>query len=213
MNKNSLSTSITIGALFTKSIGLVLCKLLVVFYPIAVRTFLQWFTKHLIMPHGERIQFVGKLRTGSMWANLLMIAIADYYAGFSPFPFGLLVLPITVGLTLNVVRWYISNLEINGRILPLKFTGGYWEYLGWSLLCTVSILSIIGWAWAYTAFIRWICDNISGTTKKVVFTATAFDYLWRTSVFVLSAVLIIPIPWTGYWYVKWFISQFSLMKR
>jgi hypothetical protein len=34
-----------------------------------------------------------------------------------------------------------------------------WAYLGWYLLC-FSIITIIGWAWVTSAWMRWICRNI-----------------------------------------------------
>jgi hypothetical protein len=36
------------------------------------------------------------------------------------------------------------------------------------------------------------------------------DLLWRSLVLVLLNVLIIPIPWTTRWYLRWLISQFAL---
>ena len=32
-------------------------------------------------------------------------------------------------------------------------------------------------------------------------------------VFVFSAILILPIPWTFHWYTRWFMRQFSLESR
>jgi hypothetical protein len=37
--------------------------------------------------------------------------------------------------------------------------------------------------------------------------------LWRTLVFGVGAVLIIPIPWVIRWYTTWYVSQFALVER
>jgi hypothetical protein len=35
--------------------------------------------------------------------------------------------------------------------------------------------------------------------------------LWRTLVFALGCILLIPIPWVLRWYVNWYVSQFELV--
>ena len=61
--------------------------------------------------------------------------------------------------------------------------------------------------------VRWICRNISGTRREVVFNASGLQVLWRTLVFVLLCGLIIPIPWILRWFTRWYISQFALAPR
>jgi hypothetical protein len=39
------------------------------------------------------------------------------------------------------------------------------------------------------------------------------EILWRTLVWVISCIFIIPIPWTLRWYLQWMISQFELVDR
>jgi hypothetical protein len=41
----------------------------------------------------------------------------------------------------------------------------------------VSIITIIGWAWVYAAEMRWICRNIQGARRRVVFEGTGLQYL------------------------------------
>jgi hypothetical protein len=39
------------------------------------------------------------------------------------------------------------------------------------------------------------------------FVGTGWGILWRTTVFVLAFIFVIPIPWLMRWYTVWFLSQ------
>jgi hypothetical protein len=75
------------------------------------------------------------------------------------------------------------------------------------------MITIIGWAWVAVAQMRWICRNINGTHREIVFNATGLEMLWRTLVFAFACAFIIPIPWMLRWYVRWAVSQFELVER
>jgi hypothetical protein len=109
-----------------------------------------------------------------------------------------------------VLRWAVSNLASNGQKLPTTFEGSIWGYIGWQLLLVISFITIIGWAWVITFMLRWICRNISGTRREVVFNGSGLQVLWRSLVFALLCMLIIPIPWMLRWYSQWYVSQFAL---
>jgi hypothetical protein len=85
--------------------------------------------------------------------------------------------------------------------------------LGWSVLLPLSVITIIGWAWVATAWARWTCRHIEGSSRELVFTASGFGYLWRALVFAFTAIFIIPIPWTVRWFTRWLVSQFALVER
>ena len=77
----------------------------------------------------------------------------------------------------------------------------------------VACITIIGWAWVLTAWMRWICRNVEGTRREVTFNASGLEVLWRTIVFSIGFAFLIPIPWVLRWYANWFISQFALTER
>ena len=77
----------------------------------------------------------------------------------------------------------------------------------------LSVITIIGWAWVITAWMRWICRNIEGTRREMVFNASGLEVLWRTIVFAIGCVFMIPIPWVMRWYASWYVSQFALVER
>ncbi len=61
---------------------------------------------------------------------------------------------------------------------------------------------------------RWICRNINGTQREVIFTrVSGLEVLWRSIVFVIACIFIIPIPWVLRWYAGWYASQFALAER
>ena len=111
------------------------------------------------------------------------------------------------------LRWMVANISSEGRQLPLNFAGSPWTYVGWYLLLHVSVATIIGWAWVMTAWMRWICRNVDGTRRDIMFNADGWEILWRAVVAVLCMVLIIPIPWATAWYYRWYVSQFALVER
>ena len=69
-----------------------------------------------------------------------------------------------------------------GSRSALSFSGSVWAYLGWTILAVISIITIIGWAWVYAARMRWICRNIEGTRREIVFNGSGLEFLWRAIV-------------------------------
>ncbi len=111
------------------------------------------------------------------------------------------------------VRWIAANFSSQGRQLPISFDGSALTYVGWHVLTYLSFITIIGWAWVITAWMRWNCRNVIGTQREIMFIATGLEVLWRTVVFGVGAALIIPIPWVMRWYATWYVSQFELVER
>jgi len=104
-------------------------------------------------------------------------------------------------------------MSSDGSQLPLSFHGNPWTYVGWYLLLHITAITIIGWAWVITAWMRWMCRNIAGIRRNIVFNASGWQVLWRTMVFAFGCILIIPIPWVLGWYTRWYVSQFALVER
>jgi hypothetical protein len=120
---------------------------------------------------------------------------------------------IQVGLYWLALKWLIANIASNGQPLGLSFSAAFWGYLGWNVLAVLSIFTIIGWAWVYTAQLRWICRHIEGTRREAVFKASGLEYLWRCVVTAITCSFIIPIPWVLRWMMRWHASQIELVER
>ena len=213
-----LKTTVRVWPLLGRSILVGLAEIVVIPLPWAATSFFRWFVDNIELPDRQRVTFVGK--PGDIWWAFILYALCAVVAaianeisdslgnyvqivGFFAELFFLLV----------IVRWFFANLAREGQAAPLKFTGGYWAILGWFILSVLSVITIIGWAWVVTASVRWMCRHVEGSRRQLIFTASGWGYLWRALVFVLTAVLIVPIPWTLRWFTAWAVSQFALVRN
>jgi hypothetical protein len=173
---------------------------------------LKWLAARTRVPGRPDLGFTGEPMAilwyylGAVAVIIVLNMIGGRIAHFASFL-------VEVGLGWAALRWFVANLSSGGQPLGLSFSGPYWTYLGWSLLGALSTITIVGWAWVYTAQNRWICRNIEGTRREVVFNATGLEYLWRTIVAVIGCAFIIPIPWVVRWMMGWLASQTVLVPR
>jgi hypothetical protein len=170
----------------------------------------RWFASRLHVPGRPNFSFTGQV--GDIWWVFVLLGLSNYI-GIYDNTYQLISFVIQAVLGWLVLRWVVSNLASNGQKIPTTFEGSIWAYVGWQLLMIVSFITIIGWAWVVTAMVRWICRNISGSRREILFNGTGLQVLWRTIVFALLCSLIIPIPWMLRWYARWYISQFALAPR
>jgi hypothetical protein len=195
-----------------RSLVLVIGLILIIPVPWVLVWYLKWIVPCVQVPARPNLGFAGVAMT-----------IVPWY-------FGLIVLYVAVSLTgihwLNnlasliqfvlywlFLKWFIANLTSNEQPLGLSFSGSIWAYLGWSILAVISFITIIGWAWVYTAWMRWFCRNIQGTRREVLFIGSGLELLWRAIVAALASIFIIPIPWMYRWMWQWLASQTVLAER
>ncbi|HEY1749362.1 MAG TPA: DUF4339 domain-containing protein [Xanthobacteraceae bacterium] len=201
------STDVRVWPLLGRSIVVVLAQLLVVPSPWAMTSFYRWFVAHLHVPGHQRVAFAGKPE--DIW-YIFMINALLAYAGVIHQYLPLVAFFLGPLFLLIIARWFIRNLIWDGQTGPLRFTATYWPLLGWNLLFIISIFSIIGWAWVCTAWARWLCRRVEGGAQRLVCTMSGWGLLWRSVVFSLSCIFIIPIPWSFHWLTRWMVSQFAL---
>jgi hypothetical protein len=208
----SLSIDFGIWQFIWRSVVFIIGALLVIPLPWVYVMYCRWAVSCTHVPARPNLAFTGRAVT------------------LLPWYFGAIVLSICLGLTGNqyinalsiliqfalywlAIKWLIANIASNGRPLGLSFSGSIWGYLGWNILAVLSVATIIGWAWVYTAQTRWMCRHIEGTRREVVFNATGLAMLWRTILLSWGCVLVIPIPWLIRWYARWYASQVALVER
>jgi hypothetical protein len=206
----AVSVDLGIWGLLGWALLLLFGFLLVIPAPWVATGFCKWFVERLRVPQRPNLSFTGQ--PGDIW-YVFMIEGLCTYAGFSGawYP-PLIVVPLQAWLSWMAIRWVAANISSNGQPLRLGFAGSALGYIGWDLLLYVSAITIIGWAWVITAWMRWNCRHIAGTRREVVFTATGWQMLWRTLVYAFGLALIIPIPWAIGWYTRWYVSQFALVE-
>ena len=199
-----------VWALFWRAMSLGFSELAVIPLPWIALIFIRWFVERIQLPGGWRVGFVG--RAEDIWWVFILYALCAV-AGVAYSPLQLLAIPLQAFLVLLIVRWFCTNLTWEAQTEQLRFTGGYWPMLGWSVLLPLSVITIIGWAWVATAWARWMCRNVQGSSRELVFTASGWGYLWRALVVAVTAIFLIPIPWTVRWFTGWLVSQFALVER
>lgn len=193
------------------SLLFVIGMVLVIPAPWAATYFYRWLVSRLNVPGRPNLAFNGQV--GDIWYVFIAIGILTYVGASDLYYLEYVSIPIQAVLSWMVIRWIAANLSSNGQPLPISFDGSALGYVGWQVLMYLSVITIVGWAWVMTAWMRWICRNINGTQREVVFNATGLEMLWRTIVFAIGCVFIIPIPWVLRWYARWYVSQFALADR
>jgi hypothetical protein len=206
-----LSLDVGVWPLLGRSLLFVIGLLLVIPAPWTATSFYRWMVPRLHVPSRPNLAFNGQ--AGDLWYVFVLIGLLSYSGSSGYTTLEVASFLIQPFLSWMIVRWVAAGLSSNGQPLPIVFNGNVWAYVGWYLLLYISFVTIIGWAWVQTAWMRWICQNVSGTRREIVFNASGLDVLWRTFVFVLGCAVIIPIPWVLRWYLRWYASQFDLAER
>jgi hypothetical protein len=208
----TLSIDFGIWEFVWRSIVLFLGLITVIPAPWALVWYIKWIVARVGVPGRPNMSFVGNALTLVPWYfGFIVLAIIVGVIGSKALSNLLSIAQIA--LYWLFLRWLIANLASNGQPLGLSFSGSFWAYLGWTLLTVISFITIIGWAWVYAAQVRWICRNIQGTHRQVVFNGTGLQYLWRIIVALLLSSLIIPIPWVWRWLMQWQASQTELVEQ
>ncbi len=207
---NAISADLPVWGLLGRAIVYVIGVTLVIPAPWVATWMYRWFVSRIRVPGRPNLSFTGQ--AGDIWWVFVLLGLSSYI-GIYDNAFQIIGFILQAVLGWLVFRWVVSNLASNGQKLPITFDGSIWAFIGWQVLMVISFITIIGWAWVATAMARWICRNISGTRREVVFNATGLQMLWRTLVAVLLSFLIIPIPWILRWFARWYISQVALAPR
>ncbi len=207
----ALSADLPLWPLLGRTLLMIIGMLLVIPAPWTTTAFYRWIVSRLYVPGRPNMAFTGQPL--DIWWVFIAIGVLTYLGSADLSGLQLLSIPLQAVLYWMVIRWVAANLSSDGQPLPIAFNGSVLGYIGWQLLVYLSFITIIGWAWVVTAWMRWICRNISGTKREVIFLGTGLEVLWRSIVFGIACIFIIPIPWMLRWYANWYISQFALADR
>lgn len=207
---NALSADLPLWGLLGRSLLYIIGMALVIPAPWVAVWFYRWFASCLQVPGRPKFSFTGQV--GDIWWAFILLALLGLVGAYDT-TYQLIAIVLQAVLSWFVLRWAVSNFASNGQKIPASFDGSIWAFIGWQLLMIISFITIIGWAWVITAMMRWICRNVSGTRREIVFNGSGLEVLWRSIVFALLCLLIIPIPWMLRWYSNWYISQFALAPR
>lgn len=212
----ALSIDFGIGDFIGRSLLFLLGMILVIPAPWVLVWYLKWFVSCVQVPGRPNLSFEGSAGTIAKWyfGAIAIIIVLAILANVTDTPaIGNLGGIVQLVLYWLFLKYLVASLASGGRLLGLSFSGSFWAYLGWTILTVLSFITIIGWAWVYAAQARWVCRNIQGTRRAIVFKGTGLQYLWRLIVVALASSLIIPIPWVFRWIMRWQLSQTELIDR
>lgn len=212
LGSGSLSIDFGIWEFVWRSLALLIGALFVIPLPWILVMYCRWIVSCTHVPARPNLTFTGRPVTVLWWyLGAIVVSVCLGLTGIRYV--NALTILIQFGLYWLAIKWFVANIASNGQPLGLSFSGSYWGYLGWNILAALSIITIIGWAWVYTAQLRWLFRHIEGTRREVVFKASGLQYLWRTVVVVFACFFIIPIPWALRWIMRWQASQTVLVER
>jgi hypothetical protein len=206
-----LSVDFGIWDFIWRSFVLLISLGIVIPLPWALVMYFRWMVSCVHIPQRPNLGFSGRVVDAMWFYAVAVLYIAAELTGSQYF--GLVADVAQLALYWLLIKWFFANLTSNGQPLGLRFSGSFWGFLGWCLLVVVSVLTVIGWAWAYAAQLRWICGHIEGTRRDVVFIGTGIEFLWRSIVLFLGCLFIIPIPWLYRWFNRWLASQIVLVDK
>ena len=181
----------------------------------------RWFVKNLSFSDGTRATFEG--RGIQVWGYFVIAVLLGFLPMLSRsmkdpiasmlsfWALYLLAIAVIVAVYLKILRWFISNIRLSCGT-ELSFEGSYLQYLGWMMLITVSVFTVIGWAWAAVAMLRWLLRNIKGGDHQVIFLGNGWGLLWRSVLASLASFFVIPTPWVSVWMVKWIAGNISIVQ-
>ena len=207
-----LSVDFGIWDFIWRTLVLLIGLVLVIPVPWVTVMYCRWIVSCTHVPDRPNLTFSGRPITILWWyfgAILLSICLA--LAGIQYL--SALMIFVQFGLYWLAIRWFVANIASNGQPLGLSFSGSYLGYLGWNILSALSLITIIGWAWVYTAQMRWMCRHVEGAQRDIVFTATGLEFLGRSLVTGLGCIFIVTIPWVMRWFFRWQASQVVLVER
>jgi hypothetical protein len=235
----SLSIEFGIWEFVWRSLVLLFGLVLVIPAPWAVLMYCRWIVSCVRIPQRPNLVFTGRAAELMWYYAFVILNIGAAWSGSAWLNLALFILQFVLFWLL--VKWFLAHLSSNGQTLGLSFDGSFWGFLGWSLLASLSFLTIIGWAWVYVAQIKWMCRHIGGTRRDVVFNGTGLELLWRTFAIVLGfagaaliavifssllpglkniagfalflLVVIGALPWFYRWQFRWLVSQIALVEK
>ena len=206
----ALSIDLPLWPLLGRTLLYVIGFLLVIPAPWVATSYYRWMTSRTSVPGRPNFAFNGKV--GDIWYVFVALALMSYAGQLNNY-LPIIAVLVEAFLSWMILRWIAGNLSSNGQPLPIAFNGSALTYVGWYVLMFLSFITIIGWAWVITAWMRWICRNIAGTRREIIFNGSGLEVLWRTLVFSIGCAFLIPIPWALRWYAQWYASQFALVER
>ncbi|WP_374545757.1 DUF4339 domain-containing protein [Rhodoblastus sp.] len=210
-----LEPGFPVWGLFWRSIVFIFGMALIIPAPWVGLWFYRFIADHVALPGGARLRLESSI--GESWWLFAGLGVAEMIGPAFADSGGrgaaqIVSLALSIWLTVRLIDWFCRSLRAERGGLSLFFEGGALAYFGWIVLFSLSIFTIIGWAWALKYMIRWLCAKVSGT-HAFEFVGTGLDLLWRILLLTLAFAFVLPIPWALRWFIEWYVSQIVVAPR
>lgn len=204
------------GALpmFGRTLLALICTVLIIPAAWGVVPYIRWFVEQLEWSDGTRARFEGK--PSEIWPLLSLAGLIGFLPLGITQAFGdvflvtlggnILMAGISAVIAVPIWKYYVRKTRI-GPVNDLTFDGDAPTYAAFNIGVQLAAYTVVGWAWVAAALQRWLMGHIHSRDVRFEFHGSGLSILWRTIVFALTVIFIIPIPWTARWLVAWFVEQ------
>ena len=207
----------TAGALglFFRSLAAIFAVMLVIPAPWIACWYARWLASRIRLSNGTALTFTGTPSSVAVVAMLYGISmlVSVTYQGdeLSSNIMALAAIPLGWAVGWAVLRRFVNHAQLGAG--SFRFDGSVWGYAGWTLLTSLSIATIVGWAWAMAAFYRWIVRHIRHAEGTLRFVGKGHQILWMLFVSMLFCLPIVTIPWAMKWFYRWIVQQVEWERR
>lgn len=133
------------------------------------RSYNRWMTRHVETADGSVVTFVGDPKAIWYWFPLwgtLSIAQHLVHARWLVTTLSVIEILFSMVIAWIVARWFAEGLRLSETI-GFRFTGSLRTFLGWQILTTLSLLTVVGWAWVNIAFQRWLYRHMESDDAEL----------------------------------------------
>lgn len=157
--------------LLVRGIFAVILMILIIPYGWGVSLLSGWYVNNLAFSDGRTANFTG--RGSQIWYYIFLLLLT-IFLNIIPLIGGILGWLVSMRIELALTRWFFGHIQLStGQ--TLRFDGSYWPFVGWNLLWAVSFITIIGWAWVASAWMRWLCENVDIGQENLEFVGAAWS--------------------------------------
>ena len=183
----------------------------------------RYLAKHTATSKGGVFSFVGEISACyaisflSVVVSLTRIPLGKFYGLFDS------TASLWIAILVGTFIYYamlaaVGYLFLNYQLRNLRWSDGRQtqvsipviKYIIFSVIATLSFFTLIGWAWFYTWFFRWLAMRVTSDGVTIRFVGTGFGFLWRTTVTTLAIITVVTAPWAIAWYWRWFASTIEI---
>jgi len=180
----------------------------------------RWACRNTTFSDGTTVEFRGTGDEVVVWhvfyifvlvGHFFLVHAVDEKSGVAHVAIMIAANFVMLYILLMLIKWFVYNVKIAPGP-AMSFAGGFLGLLGWSLLVALSVITIVGWAWALAGLYRWMAENVKGRGVRFEFHGKGHEILWRVLATVAGSVVIVTIPWLTIWLKRWLVEDITFRR-